>query len=306
MADIRLFRIAETGVTELDGRFSKVERTLQTLIETRLEAFLGVRFVASEHATGERHGGRIDTLGLDENHCPVIIEYKRAMNQSVISQGLFYLSWLLDHKADFERLTQDRLGAEVAHRTDWSSPRVLCIAGDFTNYDEHAVQQIGRNIELIRYRQYGTDLLLLEAVNAPSRPTARRPAVDMPSASSPGVASGATVDDHLGAASAETRQMFDGLCAFVLGLGDDVHMKVTKSYIGFWRRGVFASVRVRRKAGTLVVHAQLDADGVELTEGFVRDARDIPGNSRGVVITIRTAADLDTALPMLERSYEEA
>lgn len=100
--------------------------------------------------------------------------------------------------------------------------------------------------------------------------------------------------------------MFDGLCAFVLGLGDDVHMKVTKSYIGFWRRGVFASVRVRRKAGTLVVHAQLDADGVELTEGFVRDARDIPGNSRGVVITIRTAADLDTALPMLERSYEEA
>ena len=25
------------------------------------------------------HGGRIDSLGLDENHCPVILEYKRSV-----------------------------------------------------------------------------------------------------------------------------------------------------------------------------------------------------------------------------------
>jgi RecB family endonuclease NucS len=56
-----------------------------------------VRFLASEHATGRVHGGRIDTLGLDENHAPVIIEYKRAINENVINQGLFYLDWLLDH-----------------------------------------------------------------------------------------------------------------------------------------------------------------------------------------------------------------
>jgi hypothetical protein len=34
------------------------------------------------------HGGRIDTLGLDDNNCPVIIEYKHALNENVISQGL--------------------------------------------------------------------------------------------------------------------------------------------------------------------------------------------------------------------------
>jgi hypothetical protein len=97
-----------------------------------LPAFLGVRFLASEHSTGPVHGGRIDTLGIDEGGCPVIIEYKRATNQNVISQGLFYLDWLLDHKRDFQWLTMEVLGAETANSDDWSGPRLLCIAGHFT------------------------------------------------------------------------------------------------------------------------------------------------------------------------------
>ncbi len=68
-----------------------IEKSLQTLLEKHLEAFLDVRFLASEYATGKTHGGRIDTLGLDDNNCPVIIEYKRALNENVINQGLYYL-----------------------------------------------------------------------------------------------------------------------------------------------------------------------------------------------------------------------
>lgn len=49
---------------------------------------------------------------------------------------------------------------------DWTAPRLLCIAGDFTRYDEHAVLQIDRSIELIRYRQYGSELLLFALVNS--------------------------------------------------------------------------------------------------------------------------------------------
>jgi RecB family endonuclease NucS len=48
-------------------------------------------------STGKTHRGRIDSLGLDENGCPVIIESKRKLNENVINQGLFYLDWLLDH-----------------------------------------------------------------------------------------------------------------------------------------------------------------------------------------------------------------
>lgn len=90
----KLFRIASGKVAALVGATETIEKSLQTLLEQNLEACLGVRFLASEFAT--THSGRIDTLGLDENGCPVILEYKRAMNENVISQGLFYLDWLMD------------------------------------------------------------------------------------------------------------------------------------------------------------------------------------------------------------------
>ncbi len=98
MSDLKLFRLSATGVSELTGATVPLERSLQRLFESNLEGFLGVRFLASEHRTTS---GRIDTLGIDENFCPVIIEYKRASNENVINQGLFYLDWLMDHRSDF-------------------------------------------------------------------------------------------------------------------------------------------------------------------------------------------------------------
>jgi RecB family endonuclease NucS len=135
MSDIKLFRIQKDEILELEGRSASVEKSLQTQMEAHLEAFLGVRFLATEYSTGKTHGGRIDTLGVDENGCPVIIEYKRAMNENVINQGLFYLDWLMDHKAEFILLVMKELGKEVSDTVEWSSPRLLCVAGDFTKYD---------------------------------------------------------------------------------------------------------------------------------------------------------------------------
>ncbi|MGH3026447.1 MAG: DUF91 domain-containing protein, partial [Gaiellaceae bacterium] len=166
MSDIKLFELGTGAPKELLARSATVEKSLQNLLESNLESFVGVRMLASEHLTGKAHGGRIDTLGIDENYSPVIIEYKRSLNENVINQGLFYLDWLLDHRAEFTLLAMSMLGAEIQDKIDWSAPRLLCIAGDFTKYDEHAVQQIDRNIELIRYRQYEEDFLVLELVNA--------------------------------------------------------------------------------------------------------------------------------------------
>lgn len=107
MADIKLFKI-DNGVEELPATLVSLERELQTLIEKNMPTFFGVTFLKSEYTTS--NGGRIDSLGIDENNCPVIFEYKRASNENVINQGLFYLDWLLDHKADFELLVMRILG----------------------------------------------------------------------------------------------------------------------------------------------------------------------------------------------------
>ena len=118
MGDIKLFRIKKTNVEELQGTAVALEKSLQTLLEQNLEACLGVTLLASEFSTGRQHGGRIDTLGIDEDGCPVIIEYKRASNENVINQGLFYLDWLLDHQADFKLLVMDKVNKKAAEAID--------------------------------------------------------------------------------------------------------------------------------------------------------------------------------------------
>ena len=162
MSDIKLFRLASGQATELQGDASDLEKPLQTLIENNLAPLLGIRFLASEYSTGKTHAGRIDTLGLDENHCPVILEYKRSAGENVINQGLFYLDWLMDHQAEFKLLVMAKLGTPAAGAIDWGAPRLVCIAADFTKYDGHAVQQINRNIELILVRKAAGSLIKID------------------------------------------------------------------------------------------------------------------------------------------------
>jgi predicted transport protein len=302
MSDIKLFRIDDDAVSEITGQSVTVEKSLQTLIEKHLDAFLGVRFLASEYWTGKTHGGRIDTLGIDENGSPVIIEYKRALNENVISQGLFYLSWLLDHTDAFYVLTLGKFGQRIASTIEWSSPRPLCIAGDFTKYDQHAVQQINRNIELIRYRRYGEDLLLFELVNAPSQSNG-----DDIGTTDGGTTRKAdkTVSDYLEQAPAPLRDRYEALKAFLLALGDDVQLKVVKSYFAFKRLKNFACVEVHPSSNKLVVYVKVNPDSVPLELGFTRDVRKIGHFGTGdLEITIDSEDDLERAKPLLIKSYE--
>ena len=64
---IKLFSIAGNTAKEIQGKASHLEKPLQNMIESNLAPLLGIRFIASEYATGKTHAGRIDTLGLDEN-----------------------------------------------------------------------------------------------------------------------------------------------------------------------------------------------------------------------------------------------
>jgi RecB family endonuclease NucS len=86
MSDLKIFKLAANQVTELSVSSMALEKSLQTLIEKHLDTFLGITFLASEYSTGPKTGGRMDTLGIDENGAPVIIEYKKATNANVINK----------------------------------------------------------------------------------------------------------------------------------------------------------------------------------------------------------------------------
>ncbi len=297
MSDIKLFRLTSATVIEVPSQSATVEKSLQTLVEQHLSVFLGVRLLASEYATGKVHGGRIDTLGLDEDGSPVIVEYKRATNETVINQGLFYLDWLMDHRAAFELRVLKHLGQEAADAIDWSAPRLLCLAGDFTKYDEHAVQQIGRDISLIRYKRFGDDLLVLELVNATMTTRAGHVGVSdgaVPPSEGPINTRG----------NADLVDRFEALKSFLLALGDDVQMKTLKHYVAFKRFRNLACVEVHPK-GKITVFVRLDPHSVTLQPGFTRDVSRIGHSGTGdLEIVLNSPADFEDAKPLLTKSYE--
>ena len=275
-----------------------------------METFLGVRFLASEYATGKTHRGRIDSLGLDENGCPVIVEYKRHSTENVINQGLFYLDWLLDHQAEFRWLVMEKFGKETAQHIEWKGTRLLCIASDFTRYDQHAVQQIPRNIELIRYKLFGDDLLLLELVNAQSvaDATAVKPAPAAASSVEQELPKPQGKDkslaEQLVLATPGIRALYEQTASLLMSLGDDVQQKSLKLYTAFRRLKNFACVIVY--PNRLIITLKLDPNTVAFEEGFSRDVSQVGHWGTGdVELCLFDPADLQKAQPLLERSYAE-
>ncbi|MFI2263760.1 transporter [Streptomyces tubercidicus] len=303
MSNLEAFRVSGGQATEMPGSSVTLERHLQSLIEGNMEAMLGIRFLVSEYATG-RHRGRIDSLGLDENGTPVILEYKRSRDQNITNQALSYLSWLHDHHHEFESLVKEKLGSEAAEAIDWSNPRLVCIAGDFTHHDTVAIEMIGRRIDLVSYRVFD-DVLTLQLVAsvagaaAPTR--GRTPAVSrISSAVSP-----KSVQQYLDESLQDLQDLYADLDEVLLSHGD-IQKEPQLHYIAYRRIKNVATVRVQPRNRMLVVNLKLDPDAVELEEGFSRDIRGLGclGIKDGVEVRIRSREDLARAGDLIWQSVE--
>lgn len=296
MSGLKLFH-TKGGVTEVMPRLAEEEADVQDLIEAHMETMLGVRFLASEYSTGPVHGGRIDSLGIDENNAPVIVEYKRGTDAGVIHQGLFYMTWLMDHKDAFRHLVRDRLGAVAASQVLWSAPRLICVAGDFTRYDVHAVREHRRSIDLLRYRFFGNEHVGLETVAAVTGQTAvSRAARCRRGAEAPRVRR-----EH-GAMTELAAAVDDAL----LGLGDDITKVENRTYRAYQRLRNFACVCPPQKA-KLLVYLKADPKEVDLVPGFTRDVTKLGHHGTGdLEVQLRTDRDLERAQDLFRLSYTVA
>ncbi|MGP8298264.1 DUF5655 domain-containing protein [Streptomyces inhibens] len=295
MSGLKLFN-TQGGVTEVVPRLAEVEADVQGLIEAHMETTLGVRFLASEYSTGPVHGGRIDSLGIDENGAPVLVEYKRGTDAGVINQGLFYLSWLMDHRAEFGHLVRDRIGATTASQVLWSAPRLICVAGDFTRYDIHAVREHRRSIDLVRYRLFGDDHIGLETVASYTGQKAAPAAARRRAAGVPSMRRQDGALTELAAAVDEA----------LLGLGDGITRIQRKQYRAYQRLRNFACVCPPQQT-KLLVYLKVDPKSVDLIPCFTRDVTGLGHHGTGdLELQLRTERDLERAQDLFRLSYAAA
>ena len=297
MADIKLFNI-KGKVIEIQSGNVTLEKELQTVIEKNMETFFGVTFLASEYSTTD--GGRMDSIGIDENHCPVIFEYKRSIKENVINQGLFYLNWLLDHKDSFKVLVIEKLGLSEAEKIDWTMPRVVCIAGDFTKYDESAIKQMNRNVSLIRYKKFGDDLLMFEHINE----NVATAIPDTNVTTTKNKSSDKTFDEQLKTADDAIKTLYQDLTNYILSLGDDVSETHLKLYAAFKKMRNIVTVVVLKKK--LVLNLPIDVTTISFEEGFSRDVTKIGHWGCGALeLHLQNTSDLEKAKPLIDRAYNE-
>jgi len=233
MGNYRLFNIVGSKVEEVKSTVFPLEKELQNLFEQNISALLGLKFIKTEYAL-DNGNRRIDSLALDENYSPVIIEYKKSSKDNVINQGLDYLTWIVEHKGDFEILVLDTLGDEERKKIDWSTPRLICVANDFQKYDERAIRSMKANITLVKYVRYDNQLLLdffaqtqnvlMEApqiVSNDNRNTYRR--------------STKTAKEILDSATNVVKEMYTEIYNYIMSLDDSIIETAQKQYFAYKR-----------------------------------------------------------------------
>ena len=306
-----LFEIDQKKLSAVGQNKFSTERELQKLIEGNLPAIFACRLVHSEFSTGLVHAGRIDTLALSEDDNPVIIEYKKVESSELITQSLYYLAWLQDHKGDFNSAVRKALGEKT--NVDWSAIRVICIAPNYRKFEVHAAQVMGKRIELWTYRYFKNQTLYIEEVfqrnlSAPAGLTDEGKNPVMVAAGKKAAITKATgsytVDEHLEGKSNAIRELVIAIEEFIVALDPAIEVAPKKLYIAYKISKNIACVEVQTQK--VIVFLKLDPKKEKGPAKISRDVSNIGHFGTGdLEVTLKSLADLDLAKPFIAKAYEQ-
>ena len=235
-------------ITNLNGK-RILERDVQRIFEANLHELLGVHFLASEYSTS--FGGRMDTLGIDDEGNPCIIEYKKGQNENVINQGLSYLRWLLDHKDSFEKLCNDK---NTSNKIHWASPRVICVAESYNKFDTDTADLLPIKIELYRYKLYEDGLLTLDTESHQKVKLQDAPKFTDDSDKPERLQETFTLDHHMEMSSESTKALFEALKERILAIDKEIIEDPKKLYVAYKTTRNFVDIVVKKSKLKLYIN----------------------------------------------------
>ena len=158
---MQLFQSDKGTLTPIEKDSFRLEKDIQSLIESNMETLFGLEFVSSEFPIAEF---RLDSLAYDsQNNAFVIIEYKKGHSYSVVDQGYSYLSVMLNNKAEFILEYNEKTGKQLRKNDiDWGSSRVIFVSPSFNTYQKNSVNFRDVPFELWEIRKFEGGLIALE------------------------------------------------------------------------------------------------------------------------------------------------
>ncbi len=295
-----LFQINNGNVKKIPPIKIGLERDIQKIFEENLNEILNITFLATEYTTS--FGGRIDSLGIDNNGAPVIIEYKKGQNNNVINQGLSYLRWLLDHKADFEVLVQK---VKINTDIDWASPRVICVAESYNKFDLDTADLLPMNIELLKYRIYENGILLVDPETQQKIRISTSKVFDKKETNSLKERKQYTVDDHLKIASKNIKEIFAIMKEKIISLDETIIEEPKAKYIAYKLATNFVDVVVFKDSLKLffnVPSGKLD-DSHNITRDLTKPKRIGHWGNGDYEAKLEKKEDIEKIMELIKQSY---
>jgi hypothetical protein len=157
---MKLFNIEDGIVEVVQSLPFKLEKDIQSLVESNTEKLFNLKFIQTE-LTVDKY--RLDSLCYDEeNNSFVIIEYKKGSSYSVIDQGYTYLQLLLNNKSEFLLILSQHFNKVLNMKdVDWSQSRIIFVSPSFNSYQKDSVNFRDLPFELWEIKRYSNNSIIL-------------------------------------------------------------------------------------------------------------------------------------------------
>lgn len=262
------------------------EAEIQKLFEKHLNDYEeGLKHVTSFLGTGI---GIIDTLAIDDDFRPVIIEFKKLGNseRDALIQALHYYYWCSTH---FDWLAQvmKKYRPDILKNEDLPSNdlRIMIVAGEFDDHTQGAVYSVEPDTQLVECDITlvgGKKAMIFKAIADSSRADriVRQPK---------------GLEDHF--KGKETlRPLYDALKERILGLGSDAREGTpTQDYIPFIRNKAFCTVHVKKK------WLRLDLRNIK---DVVNDTVTPYPVGEWAYVHVEKKGDIDEIMDVVRKAYE--
>lgn len=284
----------------------ELEKKIQKITEDNLRQIFNLEFVKSEFQVTSEF--RIDTLAFDkESSSFVIIEYKNGQDKGLMTQGLAYLSTMLDRHSDFITEYNEQLNKNLKKNdVDKSQSKVIFIA---SSYDKNIIQasNLDLPIELWKVQLYENNMIQYLPVSPNSKTSTKLPKF-----------SGGTFEKitrelqtydeeyhYKIRASEKTKQLYEEIKKRILLLDNNIELIIRKKYIAFKTNYNFVYINLKRS----MIHVDLSMKQKEVEDPkkLIRNMEGIGHHSAGSArITVAEKSDIPYMMGLIEQSYSKS
>ena len=299
-----IFEIKKEILEIIPESMFELEKDIQKLVEFNMKTIFGYKFIASEFQLNDL---RVDSLAYDiDSNSFVIFEYKRDKNFSVIDQGYAYLALLINNKAEFVLINNEKTQVQLKKdEINWSQSKVIFVSPSFSLYQRKAIEFQDLPIELWEVKCYTNNTILFNQIQAPEKSESiltisqksevvRRVNQEVKIYSE---------ESHLKKATQNIKSLYWELKDSVLLMGGDIKVKPTAKYIAFVRTSNFMDIVLYKNQINLFLN--LRKGTLNDPKKFARDVSSVGHWGNGdFEIVLNELTDIGYLISLIRQSYD--